>query len=157
MIARVIRVRLSRIGAILRGDPLALTEILSGAVLVALRGAMLKWGAALNVPHDVAGLLQQAGLTEERWGTYLMCCGVLQIAFAGTRHSTLRVLVTVAILAGFVTMAAAFLLTTGSATESRSALGATSLICMSTLYTFILARVFHDQDRTHAVRPGGHT
>jgi hypothetical protein len=147
------RKRAVEIWLVLLWDPLALTEILSGALLVFLRGAVLAWGPLLHMPADVAFLLREVGITEDRWGTYLMVLGVVQILTAGNRTSRLRVATTIGILAGFVTMAAAFVVANGLTPVLPGEQGGSvvpSLICMSALYAALLARIFHDRER---VRP----
>lgn len=143
----MIRTRLLQLWRTVLWDRLDLTEILSGLTLVALRGAVLKWGPVISMSSDVADLLRQIGVTESRWGMYLLVCGVLQIWFSGQRTSPWRLVVTIAILAGFVLMTAAFLV---------NGRGNSGLICLSAFFTLLLYRVFRDRDSaTAGVGPGG--
>lgn len=126
-------------------DELAIVEILSGALLVALRGLVVVWGSALNMPHDVTRLLQAVHITEEGWASYLMVLGFLQILFAGTRHHNCRLGVTFAILLGFCTMLTGFILTNALRTTGEPSI-IPSLVCMSAFYFVLLVRVFADRD-----------
>lgn len=135
-----------RIWHILLDDPVALTEVTSGLFLVFVRGAVLVGAVRLfPVGYDVAEQLRTIGVTEDRWGAYLMVCGLLQIFLARTPHTILRALTTLAILLGFVVMGAGYY----SAYSDWRAVPA-SVICMAVLYTFLLARV--GLDRSHASR-----
>ena len=133
------KARLIRIWRILVSHSTTWAEVTSGLTLIALRGGMLKWGPTIYLPPEVAEQLHMIGVTEPRWGTYLMVCGMLQVWFAGERRSRMRLTATVAILAGFVVMSVAFLMTPPGSVNS-------SLVCMSAFYTFLLARVFRDRD-----------
>ena len=134
------RGRLRQLWEIIAHDPLALTEILSGVFLVALRGALVIGAPHLNyVDYEVAVVLQRIRVTENIWGTYLMVCGLLQITFAGSRYATWRLAVTFATLFGIVLMVAAFW-------KSDGFWGVpVSLHCMAAFYTFLLARVLTDR------------
>ena len=140
---------LERKWEIIRDDPIAWTEIASGGFLVALRGLIFALGTAVNMPHDVTRLLQSAHITEDRWATYLMVCGVLQIIFAGTRHSLARLLVTFAIMVGFALMVAGFVLSAIIRPPDGEPSLIASLVCMMAFYTILLARVIHDRDASH--------
>lgn len=132
--------RTRQLWAIIAHDPLALTELLSGVFLVALRGALIIGAPRLvYVDYEVASLLRQIHVTENLWGSYLMVCGLAQIGLAGTRHATLRTLVTLATLFGIVVMTTAFWRTDGFWGVP------VSLHCMSAFYTFLLARVLSDR------------
>lgn len=132
-----------RVWRILLQDPVALTEVLSGLFLVALRGAVLLGSSRLLPPgSDVANLLQEIGVTEERWGTYLMVCGLAQIFLARTPYTLRRAVVAFAVLAGFVVLGAGYY----RAFHTWQSIPA-SVICMSALYTFLLARVGLDRRR----------
>lgn len=125
-----------RIWRILLQDPVALTEVLAGFFLVALRGALLLGAPRLfTVTSEVAEVLRGIGVTEDRWGTYLMVCGLVQIFLARTRYTFRRALATFAILVGFVVMGAGFFQAYGWYQVPPS------LICMAALYTYLLARV----------------
>jgi hypothetical protein len=132
--------RLRQFWAIITHDDLALTEILSGLFLVALRG-LLVLGAPkfVFINYEVASMLRQIHITENIWGSYLAGCGIVQVLLAGTRYTLYRVWVTIAILIGFSVMTVAFW-TTGSFWEVP-----VSLTCMSVFYTYLLARVLADR------------
>lgn len=120
-------------------DDICWAERASGIMLVALRGAVLKWGPAVYLPPEVGARLADIGVNEERWGLYLMVCGLLQIWYAGQDRSTMRLLVTIAILLGFVVMVAGFMDTPPGTVNA-------SLICMSGFYLLLLGRVWRDRD-----------
>lgn len=131
-----------RIWRILLHDKVALTEVICGFLLVALRGALLVGTPQLvYLTSDVAGVLQQIGVTENRWGTYLMVCGIIQIFLARTKHTIRRTLVTSAILAGFVVMGAGFYQVHGWRAVPPS------IVCMSAVYVFLLVRIGIDRQR----------
>jgi hypothetical protein len=136
-----------RIWRILLHDKTALTEVLSGLLLVGLRGALLLGKAQMfSLSSDVAQVLRQIGVTEDRWGTFLMICGVVQIFLARTGYTIGRVLVTSAILAGFVVMGAGFYQVNGWGSIPPS------IVCMSCLYAYLLMRI--GADHRHPERPG---
>lgn len=131
-----------RIWSILLSDPVALTEVLSGFFLVALRGTLLLGPPRIfTVTSEVAEQLHAIGVTEDRWGTYLMICGVCQIFLARTRYTLRRTLVSFAILAGFVVMGAGFYQVSGWSSVP------VSLICMSSMYVFLMIRMGVDHLR----------
>lgn len=134
-----------RIWSILLHDRVALTEVIAGLFLVLLRGAVLVGSPRLfPVGSDVAEIISSIGVTEERWGTYLMVWGFIQILLARTDHALLRLVTTIMILAGFVVMGAGYY----QAYHTWRAIPA-SVICMAWLYTFLLTRIIYDRRRAN--------
>lgn len=131
--------RLRQLWEIVARDPTALTEVLCGLLLVAFRGFLLVTNSQVLSNYEVADLLKRIAVTEERWGYYLLACGLLQIAFAGTRHHTLQAVVTFAVLLGFMVMGAGFWVVGGWYSVPPS------VICMAAVYTYLLGRVLADR------------
>lgn len=132
-----------RIWNILLHDRVALTEVLSGLFLVSLRGVVLLGTPRLfSDVSEVARTLREIHVTEERWGTYLMLCGLAQIFLARTPYTARRAVVTTLILLGFVVMGAGYYFTYHDWEAVPP-----SVICMSAFYTFLLTRVGLDYRR----------
>lgn len=124
---------------VIRYDSTAFAEALSGLFLIGLRGALLLLRTT-DAPYDVVRTLYSIGVTEDRWGTWLLVCGILQVVFAGSRHSTIRLVLKVLIVVAFVVVTTAYVLT---GEGDRPAV--ISLVCMIALYTGLMIRVFHDR------------
>jgi hypothetical protein len=135
--------RLRQLWEIIARDPTALTEVVGGFLLVAFRGFLLISNSQLLGNHEVAALLGQIHVTENRWGSYLIACGCLQIVFAGTRHYTIQALVTAAILLGFMVMGAGFWLVGGWHAIPPS------VVCMAAVYIYLLGRLLADRKAHH--------
>lgn len=116
-------------------------EVASALFLIALRGALV-WGQPhmMYVDYEVAALLRDLPIpiTEDVWGIYLVVCGVIQLAVAGTKHCHARCCVALAILVGLVVMACAFGLANG---PWGVPLG---LYCLTAFYTYLFARAWAD-------------
>lgn len=140
--ARWLRRRLYVILWIIKHDSTALTEISSGLFLVGLRGLLLLGVNPLNAPFDVAMSLYRLGITEHRWGWFLLSCGLGQIALAGSKHSLLRLMLKVTIVTSFVLIMMAYI-TAGE--WNRPVVP--SLVCMTAFYVFLMYRVFSDRRR----------
>lgn len=139
---RWLRYRLFLIRWIIRHDSTALAEVLSGTFLLALRGLVLINVRPLDVPFDVALSLYRVGITEQRWGWFILVCGIAQIALAGSRHSNLRLGLKLVIVTAFVLITMAYI----TADQWRRPV-VPSLICMIGFYVFLMYRVFVDKKR----------
>lgn len=98
--------RLRVIRWIVREDSTAFTEWLSGATLLGLRALLLSIAPRDVLPIDVRFRL--APITEQWWASYIMVLGVLQVLLAGSRHSTIRMLVKAGVMFGFTVVATAY-------------------------------------------------
>jgi hypothetical protein len=126
----------AEIWAILWTDKLRLVEVVSGLLLVALRGSLVFGAPDLAyVDYRTSLLLEQVHLDANRWGLYLIVLGLIQVALAGSRHTWLRLIVAFLILAGFTVLAAAFWETGGFRGVP------VSLHCMGAFYTYLFARL----------------
>jgi hypothetical protein len=126
----------AEIWAILWTDKLRLVEVVSGLFLVALRGSLVFGAPDLTyVDYQTSALLEQVHLDANRWGLYLIALGLIQVAFAGSKHTWLRLIVAFLILAGFTVLAAAFWETGGFRGVP------VSLHCMGAFYTYLFARL----------------
>jgi hypothetical protein len=131
--------RLRQLWEIVARDQTALTEVVCGFLLVAFRGLLLVTNSRVVGNAEVAELLKRIAVTEDRWGSYLIVCGLLQILLAGTRHYTIQVWVTAAILLGFMVMGAGFWVVDGWFSIPPS------VVCMALVYTYLLGRLLADR------------
>lgn len=132
--------RIRQLWEILLRDPTALSEVLSGCFLVALRGLLIVGAPKLIAEGSrLSDLMTPLGITDARWGTYLMIFGALQCWLAGDRFplwkATARVIVSLMIVLGFGAMVSGFYVAY-SAEHIPS-----SVICMTAFEIFLLGRV----------------
>jgi hypothetical protein len=128
--------RIRQLWEIVARDPVALTEVICGLLLVALRGLLLVGASQMIKPGSEVGvLLKQIHVTEARWGSYLMVLGVLQIVYAGTRHAAIRAGIAGAILVGFLVLGGGYWSATGWSSVPPS------IVCMAAVYTYLLGRI----------------
>lgn len=132
------QMRLMRVWWIVKFGDTWWAEVVSGASLLILRGIMLLFAPRSLLPLDVQFRLYP--ITENRWATYIMTLGALQILFAGSRHSTIRLCIKIGILTGFVVVGVA-------AVQEGHVFSAMllSVITMSAFYVSLMVRVFRDR------------
>lgn len=130
---------------VLRHDSTAFAEVLSGICLIGLRGLLLIGVRYPDVPYDVALLLRNAGITEQRWGLFLLACGGCQVLLAGSRHALLRLWLKVAIVLAFLVIIVAYVLT-----DRYDKPVVLSLVTVVAFYFALMVRLL--QDRRRGVR-----
>jgi len=104
-----------------------------------LRGLLLVGAPKLiSEGSRVAEWLLTIGITEERWGWYLMACGGLQIWFADQKASFMRVIIAALIMVGFGAMFCGFYVAYSAHDVPPS------IICMTVFYLVMFGRVLGD-------------
>lgn len=132
--------RIRQLWEILLRDPTALSEVLSGCFLVALRGLLIVGAPKLIAEGSrLSDLMHPLGITDDTWGSYLMVWGLLQVWLAGDRvpfwRATARVVVALMIVLGFGAMVSGFYVAYSAQHIPPS------VVCMTAFEIFLLGRV----------------